>query len=141
MRKQEQRRRTINVNKLKQHDTGDSPTIGMSKIIGQYAADYISMGETTEERQNYLNCACTAWNIAVLPEHVRDSALHCFVEEYKKENPDIDDAVALMQNTRTLVKKKIQLFPAVKTVIISAVLEQIDDKKYRISVVSTDQSD
>ena len=58
--------------------------------------------------------ACTAWNIAVLPEHARDSALHFFVEEYKKQNPGIDDADDLIQNMRTLVKKKLQLFPTIK---------------------------
>ena len=37
-----------------------SPKIKMSELIGEYASDYINMGENTEERQNYLNGACTA---------------------------------------------------------------------------------
>ena len=45
-----------------------SPEVKMSQLIGEYASDYINMGETTEERQSYLNSACSAWNIAVLPE-------------------------------------------------------------------------
>jgi hypothetical protein len=52
-----------------------SPEIKMSELIGEYTSDYINMGDTTEERQNYLNGACTAWNIAVLPEHDREEAL------------------------------------------------------------------
>ena len=47
-----------------------SPQIKMSELIGEYASDYIDMGENTEERQNHLNGACVAWNIASLdPEH------------------------------------------------------------------------
>ena len=48
-----------------------SPKIKMSEIIGEYASDYINMGNNTEERQNFFNSACSAWNIAVLPEHLR----------------------------------------------------------------------
>jgi hypothetical protein len=128
------------VKKIKRKSADLSSAIKMSKIIEQFAADYISMGETTEERQNYLNSACTAWNIAALPEHARDSALHFFSEEYKKQNPGIDDADDLIQNMRTLIEKKLEMFPDVKKVIVNAFLEQIEDKKYRISVVSTDQS-
>ncbi len=126
--------------KIKQNSADASSAIKMSKIIEQFAADYISMGETTEERQNYLNSACTAWNIAALPDHARESALHFFVEEYKKQNSGIDDADDLIRNMRTLIKKKLQMFPAVNKVVVNALLEQIEGKTYRISVVSTDHS-
>ncbi len=53
----------------------------VSEMIERFAAGYISMGETHEERQNQLNSACTAWNIAVLPAHARDGALRHVVEE------------------------------------------------------------
>jgi len=45
-----------------------SPEVKMSQLIGEYASDYINMERPTEERQSYLNSACSAWNIAVLPE-------------------------------------------------------------------------
>ena len=71
--------------KKKQIKKGDllintSPEIKMSELIGEYASDYINMGETTDERQSYLNSACSAWNIAVLPEHLREEALRCKIE-------------------------------------------------------------
>ncbi len=58
-----------------------SPKIRMSELIGEYASDYINMGENTEERQSLLNSACSAWNIAVLPEHLRQEALRHNIEE------------------------------------------------------------
>ena len=45
-----------------------SSEIKMSELIGEYASDYINMGESTDECQSYLNSACSAWNIAVLTE-------------------------------------------------------------------------
>jgi hypothetical protein len=75
----------------------------MSELIGEYASDYINMGDTTEERQSYLNGACTAWNIAVLPEHSREEALRRAIEGYKRMNPGIDDADNFEQDLRTLI--------------------------------------
>lgn len=124
---------------MKQNSEDFFSAVKMSKIIEQFAADYISMGETTEERQNYLNSACTAWNIAVLPEHERSTALHFVVNEYKKHNPDVDDADAFLENLQTLIRKKLEMFPAVKKVIVNAFLEKIEGTTYRVSVVSTDR--
>jgi len=115
-----------------------SPEIKMSELIGEYASDYINMGETTDERQSYLNSACSAWNIAVLPEHLRAEALRRNIEEYKRINPGIDDVDDHANNLRKLIQKKLQMFPGVKKVIIDALIEPISDTKYRIVVVSTD---
>jgi hypothetical protein len=115
-----------------------SPEVKMSELIGEYASDYINMGETTEERQSYLNGACSAWNIAVLPEHLREEALRRNIAEYKKMNPGAYDAENLADDLRKLIEKKLQMFPGVKKVIIDASIEPISDTKYRILVASTD---
>ena len=36
-----------------------SPKVKMSDLIREYASDYTNMGEDAEERQDYLNKACT----------------------------------------------------------------------------------
>jgi len=115
-----------------------SPKIKMSELIGEYASDYINMGESMEERQSYLNGACSAWNIAVLPEHLREEALSRNIAEYKRMNPGVDDADDLADDLRKLIQKKLQMFPGVKKVIIEASIEPISDTKYRILVASTD---
>ena len=91
-----------------------------------------------EERQSYLNGACSAWNIAVLPEHLREEALSRNIAEYKRMNPGVDDADDLADDLRKLIQKKLQMFPGVKKVIIDASIEPISDTKYRILVTSTD---
>jgi len=115
-----------------------SPSIKMSTLIAEYASDYINRGDTTEERENYLRGACTAWNIAVLPEHLREEALCHHRKEYTRLNPGIDDADDVMHDIRLLIVKKLQMFPSVRKVIVDAGIEPINATQYRINVVSTD---
>jgi len=110
----------------------------MSELIGECASDYINMGETSEERQGYLNSACSAWNIAVLPEGLREEAIRRNIEEYKRINPGIDDTDNLAYDLRKLIQKKLGRFPGVKKVIIDAAIKPISDTKCRIFIVSTD---
>jgi Ser/Thr protein kinase RdoA (MazF antagonist) len=113
----------------------------MSELISEYASDYINMGENTEERQNYLNGACTAWNIAILDEKHREEALRRAIEGYKRMNPGTDDAENFEQDLRTLIKKKLEMFPEKKKVIIDAMIEPISETKYRINIASTDDKE
>lgn len=118
-----------------------SPQIRMSELIEKYASDYINMGDNTEERQSFLNGACTAWNIALLPEHMREEALRRTIEEYKRINPGVDDADNFAHDLKILVQKKLQMFPEVKKLIVDAMVEPISETKYRITVASTDNAE
>ena len=118
-----------------------SPKIRMSELIEKYASDYINMGDNTEERQSFLNGACTAWNIANLPAHLREEALRRTVEEYKRINPGIDDADDYAHDLKILVQKKLQMFPEVKKLIVDAAVEPVTETQYRITVTSTDNAE
>ena len=114
-----------------------SPKIKISEFIKEYASDYINMGNTMEERQSYLNGACCAWNIAILPENLREKALKNNLEEYKKVNPGIDDSEDFLHDMRLLVNKKNQMFPEVKNAIVDAFIEPINETQFKINVIST----
>ena len=118
-----------------------SPKIKMSELISEYASDYINMGEDTEERQNYLNGACTAWNIAILDENHREGALRGAIESYKKMNPGTEDVENFEHDLRILIQKKLETFPDIKKVIIDAMIEPISGTKYRIFITSTDDKE
>ena len=115
-----------------------SPEIKMSELIGEYASDYINMGETTEERQSFLNGACTAWNIAILPEHSREEAIRRVIEGYERVNLGIDDSGDFEHDLRVLIQKKLEMFPDIKKTILGATIEPISGTKYRINIASTD---
>ena len=118
-----------------------SPKIKMSELISEYASDYINMGEDTEERQNYLNGACTAWNINNLDEKYREGALRRVIESYKRMNPGIDDVENFEHDLRILIQKKLEMFPDIKKVIIDAMIEPISETKYQLNIASTDDEE
>jgi len=115
-----------------------SPEIKMSELIGEYASDYINMGDTPEERQSLLNGACTAWNIAILPEHSREEAICRVIKGYERAKPGIDDSGDFEHDLRILIQKKLEMFPGIKKTILGATIEPISGTKYRINTASTD---
>ena len=48
----------------RQKKSKHSPKRKMSEMIAEMAAGFLGVGDTLEERQNRLNAACTAWNMA-----------------------------------------------------------------------------
>ena len=114
-----------------------SPEIKISELISEYASDYINMGETIEERQNYLNGACTAWNISILDQKDREGAITHTIEGYKRINSGADDVENFEHDLRTLIQKKLEMFPNIKKIIVDARIEPISDKKYKINIAST----
>jgi len=108
----------------------------VSEMIAQFAYDFISMGETLRDRQSYLNTACTAWNIALLPEDKRQTALDQCQRQYELLNPEADDSQNLRHDMEILIQEKLRLFPEVKTTIVGAEITNVEGKD-RIRVIST----
>ena len=113
----------------------NSSEIKMSAMIIEYASEYINLGDTLEEKQSYLNAACSAWNIAILKKEERQKALDDFIEHYKKINPDADDTDDVRHDMELLIKEKIRLYPNVKKTIAGAEITN-DKGKERIVVAS-----
>jgi len=107
----------------------------ISAMVLKVAEGYIDLGETTEERENYLRSACSAWNIACLPTLKRESAIERYVEEYKKINKaDATDCKALEENLRLLIKQKERLYPDVNVQIVDSRIDNINGRNHVIVV-------
>ena len=104
-------------------------------MVLKVAEGYIDLGETTEERENYLRSACSAWNIVCLPTLKRESAIERYVEEYKKINKaDATDCKALEENLRILIEQKDRLYPDVNVQIVGSRIENINGRNHVIVV-------
>src|SRR5579871_3490083 len=66
-----------------------SPKRKMSEMISEMAAGFLGVGNTIGERQNRLNAACTAWNMACVSPEVRQRQLEQYTEGYLRFNPGI----------------------------------------------------
>lgn len=125
------------VEKMREKRNANGSDTRMSALIAEYASDYINLGDTTEERQSFLNGACTAWNIANLPDHLQDAALQQTVQNFKEMNKEIADAEGYLHNIRILIQKKLRIFPEIRKTIVNAYIEPVDDTHYWIRVIST----
>ena len=106
-------------------------------MISEFAGDFIRMGNTPEAKQNYLNGACTAWNIARAPPERRKKLVDHFLAEYKQHNPSTDEAAlaAIRKDMEHLIDVKLKMFPHDVRQIVSA--QYIQTKKGdRIEVAS-----
>jgi hypothetical protein len=107
----------------------------MSEIISEFAADFLSGGRDIYEKQNFLNCACTAWNISLFPEEIIEEKINSVVAEYEKNNPNLKDSDNYRHNLKQLIERKFELYSEVRRSIIEAYIEDDNDKN-RITVVS-----
>ena len=105
----------------------------VSAMVLKVAEGYIDMGESAEEKENYLRSACSAWNIACLPPLKREPAIKQYVEQYQKINKaDKEDCIALEEDIRLLIKQKDRLYPDVKVQIVDSKIEHINGKDHII---------
>lgn len=113
--------------------TIDLDTMKISQMIIEFASDYIHIGKTIEEKQDYLNAACIAWNIAILPKINRKKALENFLINYKQNNPecDVDVLNGIKEDMQQLIQGKNKLFPNVKLNIIKATIYETESE-YRV---------
>ena len=109
----------------------------MSEMISEMAAGFLWVGDTLGERQNRLNAACSAWNMACGSPEVRQRQLEQYKEGYLRFNPatspgDLDNIIKDME---LLIERKLKMFPDDKRQIVSARVVMVG-KDYRIEVAS-----
>jgi hypothetical protein len=110
--------------------------IGMSQMVINFAQDFISLGDTIEIRQSYLNAACVAWNISLLQEEARATAINHFLEQYHKLNPGSDDVDNVRMDIQQLIAEKLEMYPDEKRSIINAQIVNDERGKEKIIIIS-----
>ena len=114
-----------------------SPKRKMSEMISEMAAGFLGVGNTIGERQNRLNAACSAWNMACASPDVRRYQLEQHRKGYLRFNPatspkDLDN---IMKDMETLIERKLAMFPDDQRQIVSARVVMAGNV-YRIEVAS-----
>jgi len=108
----------------------------LSEMILKFAGDYINMGETTADRENYLRSAVTAWNIAYFSGSKREELIKTCIKDFKEINNATKEQCRKFEaNIRLLIKQKDKHCPDVKVQILDAQINIVDGKE-RITVAS-----
>ena len=114
-----------------------APKRKMSEMISEMAAGFLGVGDTIEERQNRLNAACTAWNMACGSPEVRQRQLEQYKEGYLRFNPATSpgDLATILKDMESLIERKLKMFPNDQRQIVSARVLKIENA-HRIEVAS-----
>lgn len=114
----------------------DKPKI--SQMVLDVAAGYINLGETREERENYLRSACSAWNIACLPLSKRKRLIKQYLEQWRKmNNAAPSDCLDIEEDLKKLIAQKDRMYPNVNTQIIDSRIEDSNGRDHVIVVTAT----
>ena len=109
----------------------------MSEMISEMAAGFLGVGDTLGERQNRLNAACTAWNMACGSPESQQRQLEQYKEGYLRFNPATSpgDLANTLKDMELLIERKLKMFPDDKRQIVSASVVKVGNV-YRIEVAS-----
>jgi hypothetical protein len=109
----------------------------MSEMISEMAADFLGVGKTIEQKQNRLNAACSAWNMACGSPEVRQQQLDQYREGYLHSNPETSpaDLAKIIKDMESLIARKLKMFPDDQRLIVSARVVMVGNA-YRIEVTS-----
>jgi hypothetical protein len=124
-------------NRTQAENSAPSPKRKMSEMISEMAANFLSVGDTIDERQSRLTAACSAWNMACGSPDVRRHQLKRFRESYQRFNPAIrpTDLANIVKDMEILIERKLKLFPDDKRQIVSARVVKVGET-FRIEVAS-----
>ncbi|HYN76595.1 MAG TPA: hypothetical protein VES73_02235 [Lamprocystis sp. (in: g-proteobacteria)] len=109
-----------------------------SAIIAEFVEGYMDPEEPRlEVRQNYVNVACIAWNIAELARQEHEKAIRAYLDLYRANNPGSLDSIltALETDIHALIDWKLKKFAAFQGTVMEARLSVVNGK-FSLAVVS-----
>jgi len=109
----------------------------MSEMISEMARGFLGVGDTIGERQNRLNAACTAWNMACGSPEVRQRQFEQYTEGFLRFNPATSpsDLANIRKDMELLIERKLQMFPEDQRQIVGGRVVMVGTE-YRIEVAS-----
>ena len=109
----------------------------MSEMISEMAAGFLGVGDTIGERQNRLNAACSAWNMACGSPEVRQRQLEQYKEGYLRFNPATSpgNLANILKDMELLIERKLRMFPDDRRQIVGATDVKVGTK-FRIEIAS-----
>ena len=109
----------------------------ISEMISEMAVGFVGVGDTIGERENRLNAACSAWNMACVSPEVRERQLAQYADNYLQYNPGTSpsDLADIIKDMELLIERKLELFPDDHRQIVNARVLKVGSE-YRIEVAS-----
>jgi hypothetical protein len=111
----------------------------VSEMLLDVASEFLAMGEDILDKQQLLNAAVSAWNIASLKGDKKQQAIKNFLKDYRKLNPSFSkqDYKNEEENIYLLIRQKDKLYPGVNIQIVNAVIHEVNGQNH-ITVASAE---
>jgi hypothetical protein len=104
----------------------------MSEIILKFAWTYAIQEQPDPQlRQNFMNVACSAWNISLLFDEDREHAIETYINNMRKTSGsqvDENNVKALENDLRLMISWKLKEYPTIRKMVLRADLSEDIDK-------------
>jgi len=89
------------------------------------------MGRTLDQRQSYLNAACSAWNMACNTPEVRKKNLDHYMREYQKFNSGLaeEQLADVRSDMEKVIEVKLKMFPCDLRQVVEARIIKVGDQE------------
>ncbi len=126
-------------NKNRQQRPQPSARPKISQSLWEFAGDFLRMGDTLEDRQNRLNAAASAWNMACNTPELREKHLRQYLREYAKFNSHADagDLANVQKDMEALIERKFKMFPDDLRQVVGARIIDVGGKDRIEAVAAT----
>ena len=107
----------------------------MSDVLDEFVEPYLPESDELERHKMVYEIAILAWNLAIIPEHQRQSAISELFDKFMKGKP-ATARQKLNNLIDEMVGRKLALFPNNRRYILDFQLEDAGDQLH-LSVAST----
>jgi len=108
----------------------------MSEIILEYAHEFLALTNTRSEKENVIELAIAAWNIALADEEKRFNLIDNFVSDVLRINKNSDHWKKTVSVILILINKKLQKYPLVDRPILDYDFIKLNHDEYHLNIVS-----
>jgi hypothetical protein len=115
--------------------TNPKGEVKMSKVLQEFVEPYLDLAPSLSQRQNLLDLAVIAWNLAFMPENELPSTLDYLLEDVSKDN-DPFFYKEMRSVINDLITRKQKLFAEHKRYIVACKLQDVG-KEFDLCVTST----
>lgn len=108
----------------------------MSEIILEYADEFLALTDTKREKEDVIELAIAAWNIAIADKNKRFSLIDNLVSDVWEIERNSNHWEKIVSVLLILINKKLQEYPSIDRPILDYDFIKLNSDEYHLNVVS-----
>ena len=108
----------------------------MSEIILEYADDFLKLTDTRREKEDVIELAIAAWNIALANEDKRFHLMDNFVSDVCRVEKNSSHWKKMVSVLLILISIKLEKYPSIDRPILDYEFIKLNEDEYHLNVIS-----